>query len=55
MTAPVKVTIGITLPKKRGDEIARRAAALHLSKSRYCKLALTDWMDKGGKLAIVEK
>ena len=55
MASEAKMTIGISLPKKRGDEIAKRAAAIHISKSKYCQLALTDWLNNGGKLSIQEK
>lgn len=48
-------TIGINMPKKMADELERRADSMHISKSKYCKIVLQQWMESGKKLTLAEK
>ncbi|HKL21259.1 MAG TPA: hypothetical protein VJ904_05600 [Tichowtungia sp.] len=47
-------TIGINMSDKMAKEIEARAASMHLSKSRYCKIILQQWIDSGNKLILSE-
>ncbi len=48
-------TIGINMSKKMADELEKRAASMHISKSNYCKIILQQWIDSGKKLTLGEK
>ena len=48
-------TIGINMNKKMADELERRAASMHISKSNYCKIILQQWLDSGKTLTLSEK
>lgn len=48
-------TIGINMPEKMANELEKRAASMHISKSNYCKIILQQWMDSGKKLSVEEK
>jgi hypothetical protein len=37
-------TIGINMCKKMADELERRADSMHISKSKYCKIVLGEWL-----------
>ncbi len=48
-------TIGINMPKKMADDLERRATSMHISKSKYCKILLQQWLSSGKKLTLAEK
>lgn len=48
-------TIGINMSKKMADDLESRAASMHISKSKYCKIILQQWLDSGKKLSLSEK
>lgn len=48
-------TIGINMSKQMADELERRAVSMHISKSKYCKIILQQWIDSGKKLKLSEK
>jgi hypothetical protein len=48
-------TIGINMDKKMASELESRAESMHISKSKYCKIILQQWLDSGKKLALGEK
>jgi len=48
-------TIGINMNKKMADDLEKRAASMHISKSKYCKIILQQWIDSGKKLSLGEK
>jgi len=47
-------TIGINMNKKMASELERRASSMHISKSKYCKIILQQWVDSGKKLTLSE-
>ena len=47
-------TIGINMNKKMADELERRATSMSISKSKYCKIILQQWLDSGNKLTLSE-
>ena len=47
-------TIGINMNKKMADELEKRANSMHISKSKYCKIILQQWIDSGQKLTLSE-
>lgn len=47
-------TIGINMDKKMADDLDRRAKSMHISKSKYCKIILQQWLDSGKKLTLSE-
>ena len=47
-------TIGINMSKKMADELEKRASSMHISKSKYCKIILQQWLDSGKKLTLSE-
>jgi hypothetical protein len=47
-------TIGINMSSKMAKELEDRATSMHLSKSRYCKIILQQWIDSGKKLTLSE-
>lgn len=48
-------TIGINVGTKMADELGRRADSMHISKSKYCKIILQQWLASGKKLTLGEK
>lgn len=48
-------TLGINMPQKMASELERRADSMHISKSKYCKMILTNWIDSGKSMTIQEK
>jgi predicted DNA-binding protein len=48
-------TIGINMPLKMAKELEKRADSMHISKSKYCKIILEQWIDSGKKLTLGEK
>ena len=47
-------TIGINMDKKMANELEKRARSMHISKSKYCKIILQQWLDSGKKLTLSE-
>ncbi len=47
-------TIGINMKKAMADELEKRAASMSISKSKYCKIILQQWLDSGDKLSLTE-
>ena len=47
-------TIGINMSEKMADELEKRATSMHISKSKYCKIILQQWLDSGKKLTLSE-
>lgn len=47
-------TIGINMPAKMAKELERRAFSMHISKSKYCKVILQQWLDSGKKMTLSE-
>lgn len=52
---PGMKTIGINMNNKMADDLEKRAASMHISKSNYCKIILQQWLDSGKKLTLGEK
>jgi metal-responsive CopG/Arc/MetJ family transcriptional regulator len=48
-------TIGINMPEKMAHELEARAASMHISKSKYVKIILRQWVESGKKLTLSEK
>ncbi len=48
-------TIGINMDEKMADDLEKRAASMHISKSKYCKIILKQWIASGKKLTLGEK
>lgn len=48
-------TIGINMPQKMAEELEKRANSMHISKSKYCKIVLQQWIDSKKKLTLGEK
>ena len=48
-------TIGINMSKKMASELEKRSDSMHISKSKYCKIILQQWLDSGKKLTLSEK
>lgn len=47
-------TIGINMSKKMAEDLEKRADSMHISKSKYCKIILQQWIDSGKKLTLSE-
>ena len=47
-------TIGLNMPKKMATTLEKRAASMHISTSKYCKIILQQWIDSGKKLTLKE-
>ncbi len=45
-------TIGINMDKKMANELETRSSSMHISKSKYCKSILQQWLDSGKKLSL---
>ncbi|NOU35801.1 MAG: hypothetical protein HOO88_03395 [Kiritimatiellaceae bacterium] len=48
-------TIGINMSKTMADDLEKRADSMHISKSKYCKIVLQQWLQSGKKLTLAEK
>lgn len=48
-------TIGINMPKAMAQDLEKRADSMHISKSKYCKIILGEWLKSGKKLTLGEK
>ena len=48
-------TIGINMSKTMANELEKRADSMHISKSKYCKIILQQWIDSKKKLTLGEK
>jgi hypothetical protein len=42
------------MSKKMANELEKRASSMHISKSKYCKIILQQWIDSGKKLTLSE-
>ena len=47
-------TIGINMNNKMANELEKRAVSMYISKSKYCKIILQNWLDSGKKLTLSE-
>jgi len=47
-------TIGINMNEKMAKELEKRSSSMHISKSKYCKIILQQWIDSGKKLTLSE-
>lgn len=47
-------TIGINMNKKMANELEKRSSSMHISKSKYCKIILQQWLDSDNKLTLSE-
>ena len=47
-------TIGINMSKKMAENLEKRATSMQISKSKYCKIILEQWLDSGKKLTLSE-
>ncbi len=47
-------TIGINMPTKMANELKRRSNSMNISKSKYIKIILQQWMDSDNKLTLSE-
>jgi len=47
-------TIGINMPLKMANELERRSSSMSISKSKYFKIILQQWLDSGKKLTLSE-
>lgn len=48
-------TIGINMPKSMADDLERRSDSMSISKSKYCKIILQQWLDSGKKMKLEER
>lgn len=48
-------TIGINMPAKMANDLEKRASSMHISKSKYCKIILREWLESGKTLTLAEK
>jgi len=48
-------TIGINMNKKMANELERRSSSMLISKSKYFKIILQQWLDSGKTLTLQEK
>jgi len=48
-------TIGINMSKKMANDLEKRSKSMSISKSKYCKIILQQWLDSGKKLTLSEK
>ena len=47
-------TIGINMNTKMANDLEKRSSSMHISKSKYCKIILQQWLDSGKKLTLSE-
>ena len=43
------------MPKKMANELEKRADSMCISKSKYCKIVLQQWINSEKKLTLGEK
>jgi len=48
-------TIWVNMPRLTANEIEKRAASMSLTTGNYCKVVLTDWINDGKRLKLVEQ
>ena len=48
-------TIGINMSKEMAENLEARADSMHISKSKYCKIILQQWLDSDNRLTLAEK
>lgn len=48
-------TIGINMSKAMAEDLEKRADSMNISKSKYCKIVLGEWLKGGKKLTLSEK
>jgi hypothetical protein len=48
-------TIGINMNQKMAEDLEKRAASMHISTGKYCKIILQQWIDSGKTLTLGEK
>lgn len=46
--------IGINMDEQMADDLETRANSMYISKSKYCKIILQQWLDSGKKLTLSE-
>lgn len=46
--------MGVNISTKVAEDLENRAASLHISTSKYCKIVLQAWLDSGNKLTLSE-
>jgi len=51
---PGMKTVGINMSKKMANDLEKRSSSMHISKSKYCKIILQQWIDSGKKLTLSE-
>ena len=47
-------TIGINMSRKMADDLECRSSSMQISKSKYCKIIIKQWIDSGKKLTLSE-
>jgi len=47
-------TIGVNMSKKMANDLQERSARMNISKSKYVKVILQNWLDSGNKLTLSE-
>ena len=47
-------TIGINMKLDMALDLEKRAASMHISTGKYCKIILQRWLDSGKKLTLSE-
>lgn len=47
-------TVGINMAETMASELEKRAKSMYITKSKYCKLILSQWLDSGKKLTLSE-
>lgn len=47
-------TIGINMHQEMASAFESRASNMYISKSKYCKIVLQQWLDSGKKLTLSE-
>jgi hypothetical protein len=48
-------TIGINMKRTMATDLERRSNSMHISKSKYCKIILQQWIDSGKKMTLSEE
>lgn len=52
---PGKKTIGINMKIELAELLETRAASMHLSTGKYCKIIMAQWLESGELLHLEEK
>ncbi len=47
-------TIGINMTKTMAEHLEKLSNSMHISKSKYCKIVLQQWLDSGNKMTLSE-